>query len=424
MKQIIRHFKTQRKDNKNQIVIFGANDIGIHLAQTLEREDQNIILIDEKEEFLRELDEKIDVLTLAGNPLALETLKEAGVGKKTKLIAVTDSDNINLLLLFLGQSLGVKESYALIWNQECYQSFFPQVSRLKGKHYLINLWELVVQEIEQKSKLKLQILFINEVRGTLVLAIRFLAGHPLIGQEINQIKLGNRGRILKVINNGIFFDKEKNHRIESEDFLIIEIERSEQERVMRRWFAFGGLHKVMVGGEGLIQALKSHWPNFSKSMVCIEKDLIKCQQMLKIADHALILHGDGLDISLLKEAGIEKTSIFIAASHKDEINLLSSLLAKSFGVKDVITILRKRQHTGMLKRLKLEGIISIPQLVVKHLIDRIIFKKSGIFSIKLVAQIDNDLAEGLYLVNRKGILTPLTKCHEQKDNEIIILRLE
>ena len=380
MRRIINRFgNNQNRSLKEQIVILGANDIGIHLAQTL-AEDSNIILIDENEKNLKELDDKIDVLTLVANPLSEKTLRDVKVGPTSRLISVTESDNLNLLLLFLGQRLGIKEGYAVIRNQDCYQSFFPQISENDNLH-IINLWELVVQRIERNNHLQIKFLGGDDERERITFAIELLKGHPLISKNKNQVIKLKKGRIKEVIKRRKIRGDSKSSLLEIGDILIIEVDRSEQEKMMRQITKSRSSNKVMVGGEGLIHPLKTHWPNYFKGMVCVEKDLAKCQQMLEVLDHALILRGDGLDIPLLKEAGIDKAESFIAASGNDEVNLLSSLLARSFGVGEIVTILKKRQHTDMLERLKLDGIISVPQLVVEHLQARLKNKRTGLESI-------------------------------------------
>ncbi len=398
------------KKMRKQIAIIGANDIGIHLAQALGRENQNVFLIDEKEEFLRELDEEVDVLTITGNPIALETLKGVGVGEGTQLIAVTQSDAINVLLLILGQKLGIKEGYALVNDLNYYESFFHDFHQLKGNLFLINLWELVVQKIEKNSNLEVRILYSDYQHHISLVAIRFLKDHPMIGKRLRQIKIGNRSRVLQVIKKGKFIDLKERRTVEVGDILIISLDHFEKERVMRCWSNYEGVKKIMVGGEGLAQVLKSHWPGFFKGLVCVEKDHQRCQEMLRILEDALVLKGDSLDVSLLKEAGIEEVSFFLAASGNDEVNLLSSLLAKNFGVKEVLTILRKRQHTGMLESLKLDKIISIPQLIVDHLIARLIPGERESVMAKLTVKSGQDkLEEGLALVYRGGVLIPLSQ---------------
>lgn len=405
---------------RRQIIIVGANDIGIHLAETLGRENENVILIDEKEEFLQELNEEVDVMSLPGNPMALQTLKDAGVGRGTRLVTVTDSDSVNLLLLFLGENLGVQEGYALIQNHQCFESFSSLVS-LSNNLHLIHLWELVVQEVEQRGLLQLRILYSDAAQNAMLMAVQFQARHPYIGERIGKLRVGNRSKVVQVLRNGTFLNPDNSMKIEMSDLLIIYVDQLEHDRVMRRWFHLESLNKVLVGGDEFSQALVNHWPRFSKGLVCLERELAKCQQMLLFLEHALILRGDGLDISLLKEAGIQEADLFIAASENDEVNLLSSLLAKSFGVGNVLTILRKRQHTQMLERLKLDGIISIPQLVVENLKAKIVTTKTSSAMAKIEVTIGyQEDTEGVHLVYRGGSFAPLLDNQHIRDREKVI----
>ncbi len=424
MRRVIKsvHNRHSRSDSSsNQIVIVGANDIGVHLAHVLGQEGQNTFLIDEGEDFLQNLDEEVDVLAIAGNPISLHTLRDAGISEQSRLIAVTASDKLNLLLLFLGQNLGIKEGYSLIHDQEYFHSFYPVISRLGVNLHLINLWETVIQKIERKFNLETQTIYSDG--NAMLMAIRFFAGHPSIGKRISQLKLGSRSKVLQMIKDGKYINDFARLLIDSGDIILVRFDPSEKERAMERLVTFDSLPKVMIGGAGLIQVVKNHWPNFSKKLVCIEKDYAKCQKMLKVLESGLILHGDGLDISLLNEAGIGEAGMFIAASENDEINLLSSLLARSYGVDDVLTILRRRQHTGMLERLELNGIISIPQVVVDYLISRIIPEKHT-SSVNFHVLIERGvLSEGIHFVYRGGLLILLEQTSLRDGEEVITVQL-
>lgn len=405
---------------RRQIIIVGANDIGIHLAETLGRENENVILIDEKEEFLQELNEEVDVLSLPGNPMAIQTLKDAGAGRGTWLVTVTESDSVNLLLLLLGENLGVEKGYALIQNHQCFESF-SSLTSLSNNLHLIHLWELVVQEVERRGLLQLRILYSDPAQNTMLIAVQFQARHPYVGERIGKLRVGNRSKVVQVIRNGVFLNLDNSMKIEVGDLLIIYVDQVEHDRVMRRWFHQESLSKVMVGGDEFSQVLVKHWPRFATDLVCVERDLTKCQQMLLFLEPALILRGDGLDISLLMEAGIQEADLFIAASENDEVNLLSSLLAKSFGVNDVLTILRKRQHTQLLERLKLDGIISIPQLVVEYVKAKVAPTKISSTMAKLEVTLEfQEETDGIHLIYRGGALVPKEDHQSLRDREKVI----
>lgn len=413
----------RRDDSLGQIVVIGANDIGYHLAEALGSEDQNTYLIDEKEEFFPEITEEIDVLTIPGNPIAKKTLKDAGLGKASRLITVTNSDRLNLLLLFLGHDLGIQEGYAVIKDQDYYQSFWPIVNRLGSNLHLINLWQIVIQKIEQRFKLETQIIYTDPSKNTKLLSVRFLAGHPQIGKPVSQLKLGKRSNLLTLIKKREALTEFTQAKLAKGDQILLRSEIADQKKTMHQLIPFSLFPKIMVGGDGLIQSLHQHWPNFTAKLVCIEKKPAKCEKILSLLDHGLLLRGDALDISLLQEAGIDQATIFIAASENDEINLLSSLLANSFGVRDVLTVLRKRQHTGMLERLKLPGIVSIPQLVVEHLLTRLINRyKQNRLETKIKLE-SGELSPGIHLVFRGSSLLPLDKSRLRSDEEVLTIQL-
>lgn len=392
-----------------QIIIVGANDIGIHLAETLGGRGQNIVLIGETEERMEGLNEDVDVLTLVGNPLARETLQQAGVGKNVRLIAVTDSDELNILLLFLAESLGILEGYALVRNRAVYESFLPRMFRSEGRLHLLYLWELVVGEVERKLHLQIRHLYAPEGGSVLLGAVQFLPHHPMIGEEIHPLKFGIRSHILQQYRQGHFQPIEAGMKIEPDLALLIEMEMSEQESWMRQWGSFDRQHKVVIGGLQCLQAFQLHWPGFFRDLVCIEKNLTTCQHLLQMSSRALVLRGDELDIALLKEeARIEDAELFLAASDHDEVNLLSSLVAKSYQVKNVLTVLHRRQHSGMLERISLDGIIAIPQLIVQYFQHRLLSRRTDLPLAQLDVRISTENPpEGFSLLWRNGAFYPL-----------------
>ncbi|MCG8638725.1 MAG: NAD-binding protein, partial [Desulfobacterales bacterium] len=141
-----------------------------------------MFLIDEREENFKELDEDVDVLAITGNPIAVETLRKAGASEHTRLVAVTDSDDLNLMLLFLGERIGIKEGYALIKDLKYYQSFAPLINRSHGRLYLLNLWEIVIQKIEERNKIEVQLIFSDPDHKFSILAVKFLKSHNLVGK--------------------------------------------------------------------------------------------------------------------------------------------------------------------------------------------------------------------------------------------------
>jgi trk system potassium uptake protein TrkA len=421
-------FSTWKNPSSNgrcerQMIIVGANDIGVHLAATLGGRGQNIILIDEKEELLQGLNEEVDVMTIVGNPLDRETLLMAGVGKGVRLIAVTDSDELNILLLFLGETLGILEGFALVRNREIYESFLPRMFRSGGRLHLIYLWELVVGEVERKSHLQIRHLYTPVGSSSFLTGVQFLSPHPLVGEGVNQLKLGIRSRVLQGFQHGRFFPIAAGMKIEAGMVLLCEMEESEQERGMRSWGSFDRQHKVVVGGTQCLQAFQRHWPSFFRDLVCIENNLTICQHLLNMSSRALVLRGDGLNITLLKEeARIEDAELFLAASEQDEVNLLSSLIAKSYQVKNVLTLLHRRQHSGMLERISLDGIIAIPQLIANHFHSRLWPNRTDLLPLShLDVQINTDTPpEGFTLVWRNGAFHPL-RDHLPQSGELITI---
>lgn len=424
MKRIFNKYKDHTEFLGSHIVIVGANDIGIYLAQQLGQEGENVFLIDEREENFNELDEDVDVLTITGNPIAVETLRKAGAGNHSRLVAVTDSDDLNLMLLFLGQRIGIKEGYALINDLAYYQSFAPLINRSHGRLYLLNLWEIVIQKLEERNNLEVQLIFSDPEYKFSILAVKFFKSHNLIGQRINQFKISNKSKVLKVIRNEKFFKINPGVIIEPDDIYLIRVDGQEHQRLQRQWIDYANLSKIMIGGDGFVQAMQSHWPSFSNKLVCIEKDIVKCKKLLKTLGNSLVLKGDSLDISLLNEAGIEDCQLFVAAAENDEINLLSSLLARSFGVNEIFTILRKRQHTKMLERLRLQGILSIPQIIVEHFLSLFNSQKRKLL-VDFTIEKNLDIAvDGLSLVYRGGVLIPTEQTTVRENEEIYLIKLK
>lgn len=422
MRRVQKTNNRRRDDSLGQIVVIGANDIGYHLAAALGNKDQNTFLIDEKENLFPQIDEEIDVLTIPGDPIVSNTLKNAGVGEETRLITVTNSDKLNLLLLFLAQNFGVKEGYALIRDQEYYHSFWPIVNRLGSNLRLINLWQLVMQTIEKRYHLETQVIYTDNQRNNLLFSIRFLAGHPQIGKPVSQLKSGKGCRILKLIKNGDSLS-EFNLKLAVGDIILVSSEIVGPKKNMSKLIPFSLWPKIMIGGDGLIQSFYQQWPNFTTKLVCIEKNYSRCEKILTLIGNGLLLRGDALDISLLKEAGIDETAIFIAASETDEVNLLASLLATSFGVKDVFTILKRRQHTGLLERLQLNGIISLPQLAVEHLLAWLIPRyNKNLLQTKIKIETEQ-LSPGIHLIFRGDSLIPLEQSKLRAGEELLTIQM-
>ncbi len=350
-----------------KIIILGAGRVGRSLARSLASEANDITVVDHDAERLRELRERLDIGTVEGQASYPEVLARAGADDADMLIAVTNSDEINMVACQVAYTLfhtptkiaRVRERGYLEHEDLFGQTALPVDLRISPEQLVI---DQVCRLIEFPGAL--QVLDFASGRVQLVV-VRAYHGGPLVGHELRELRdhmPGIRTRVAAIFRHGAAIIPEGDTVIEAddevffiaarEDILAMLGELRHIDRPARRVMLVGGGNI----GLGLAQALEEQ-----HKVKIVESDPRRCRHLSESLSRTLILNGNAADEELLVEENIEHVDVFCAVTNNDEINILSCLLAKRLGARKVIALVNRTAYVDLVQNSEIDIAIS-PQL--------------------------------------------------------------
>lgn len=371
------------------IVIVGGGGIGYTLAKLLSDEEQDVIIIEKDPDKARQLNEEIDAMVHHGSGASAVALEEAGIHNAEMLIAVTEVDEVNMIACMLAKKYQVPITVARVRNPEYYEGSSVLTNEQLGIDIFINPERVASFEISKLIRTP-------NVRETEFFAkgqIQMIGvvvdgSSKMVNQPLRKITMP-RDSIVAAIErkNGEFLVPDGSAVIYPEDKIFMVGRRGMLSEVS--WLIqkkeSRALNVVILGG-GRIGLQVAEMLELSKknqvSVKIIEKSEECCNQIAGRLKKTLILHGDATDLSFLRQEEIQDTDVLVAATGDDRTNILSSILARQFGVKRTICEVINMEYFSLFQDVGIEHVIS-PRLLTAAQILRLI-RKGDILSMSLL----------------------------------------
>lgn len=371
-----------------KIIIAGAGAVGTHLAKMLSKEKHTIVLLDEKTEKIKQLESSYEILAVVGSPTSLKDLREAQVPSADLFVAVTPYESTNITACLLATNLGAQKTLARIDNQEYLLPKNKEFFKSMGVDSLIYPERLAADEIVNGLKKGWVRQYLEFSDGELVvLATKIRESSPLCDQQLmNAFQANNRLRVvvIKRGNETIIPTGKDQIKVNDIVYFLTTREGTEEVRILsgKEEFEIGSTMFLGASRIGVraIQELPS-----SMNIKVIEQDKEKSMQLLEKTDKALVINGDGRDISLLKEEDIESYDAFVALSGNSETNILACLAAKNLGVKRTIAEVENNDYISMAESLDIGAIINKKIIAASHIYQLIL---GGDVSVKCLTFVD------------------------------------
>ncbi|MCX7338766.1 MAG: Trk system potassium transporter TrkA [Alphaproteobacteria bacterium] len=365
-----------------KVIILGAGQVGYSIARYLALEENHITIVDQSPDLLKRISDKIDVQPIVGFASHPDVLKQAGAEAADLLIAVTGSDEVNMIACEVVQSLFQLET---------------KIARIRNQNYLKPAWsnmfhpqrlaiDVVISpemEVAKTLSRNTQIsgafdvisLVLDRVK---VIGVRILACAPvlntplrLISSLFSKLELA----ILCISRNDVFFFPQKDDVLQINDDVHFVIRHSDIHLAME---AFGyieeeGRRVVIIGGgnigKTLASELETNHPNIKAKL--IEKDLIRSEAAAHLLRNTEVLHGDALDYEVLAEANVHNCETAISVTNDDKVNILASLLAKRCGAKRSFTLLNNINYSSLVTSLGVDSIINPRAITVSTILQHV-----------------------------------------------------
>jgi len=351
-----------------RIIILGAGQVGGTLAAHLAGEDNDITVVDTDVRQLRLLQDRLDVRTLRGSASHPQVLAQAGAQDADMLVAVTNSDEINMIACQVGQSLfNIPTKIARVREAD-YLSRDKQLFKREAVpiDVLISPEELVTRNLKRLIEYPgaLQVLDFAGGRAQLV-AVRAYYGGAMVGQEIASLKEhmpSVDSRVAAIFRKDRPIFPRGDTLIEADDEVFFIAARGDIGLVMSEMRRREKPYKrIVIAGGGNIGARLAATVERDYRVKLIERDQARCQELSSRLGNTVVLQGNASDRELMVEESIESTDVFFALTNDDEANIMASMLAKRLGARTVITLINNPAYVDLVQG----GLIDIavsPQL--------------------------------------------------------------
>ncbi len=344
-----------------KIIIVGGGKVGATLANVLVNEEHDVTVIDYNTQCISELCNNNDMMGLVGNGMNYSALSDAGIEEADLLIAVTGSDEQNLLCCLFAKKIQNCSTIARIRNP-IYLKEHNFIKEQIGLAAIINPEQAAATEISHLLRFPsaIEVNTFSKGQGEM-LTFKVPEGSMLDGKTLIQVrgKLDCDVLFCIVERKGEAHIPDGNFTLRANDKATIMIRPKEAPRFFRRInLDTHSVKNVIIVGGGIIahylaqQLLDSHI-----KVKIIEQDEHRCNELVELLPEALIIHGDASDKSLLLEEGITTTDAFVALTGFDEENVLLSLYAKEMSNAKVVTKIDRQIFTELIGSLNLDSII-------------------------------------------------------------------
>ncbi len=343
------------------IIIVGCGKVGTTLVEQLTREGHDITIIDRSPQLVQQLIDKYDVMGIVGNGASYSVQMEAGIEDSDLLIAVTESDELNLLCCTIAKRVGDCAAIARVRTPD----YSTEVGYLREK---LELAMIINPELEAANEVA-RILYLPtalEVNSFAHGQAELIKFQVPDGNMLDGITIAHLGRTIS--HNVLFCAIERDGKvyIPSGDFLIskgdiisfVASRKSAKTFLERIGFKTNHVKSTMIiGGGKAAYYLARQLLRMGISVKIIEIDKARCEELSILLPKAVIINGDGTNEGLLKEEGIEYTESFVPLTGIDEENILLTLHARQVSHAKVITKINRITFKGVISGLNLGSVV-------------------------------------------------------------------
>jgi len=360
-----------------KIIILGAGQVGSSLAANLVSEANDITIVDLDADRLHALQDRLDLQTVTGQASHPDVLFRAGAEDADMIIAVTNSDETNMVACQTAYTLfHTPTKIARVRAQEylSYPQLFSQdalpVDVLISPEQLVT--DYIYRLIEHPGALQV----LGFAGGKVQLAaVKAYYGGPLVGKELRTLRdhmPGVQTRVAAIYRRGQAIIPEGRTVIEADDEVFFITAKRDIRAVMSELRRLEQpVKRVMIAGGGnigkrLAAALENRY-----QVKIIDHNLPRTRSISEELNKSIVLHGDAADEELLLEENIENTDVFCALTNDDEANILSAMLAKRLGARKVMALINRAAYVDLVESGEIDIAISPQQATIGSLLTHV-----------------------------------------------------
>lgn len=365
-----------------KIIICGVGRVGLSIASYLSLKDNQITIIDADPNLVKRVSDTFDIVGIVGHASQPDILKKAGAEDADIIIAVTDSDEINMVACQVAHSVfGVVKKIARIRNKE-YKD--PAWSNLFSRNHMPI--DVIISPEEEIAEAIVRRMSVPGTTNDISLADSHVhisgfiisEDSKLIGDKVSDIYYSNRDLDFKIAmiwrENKIFACLDSSEIMEGDE-IYFACARSTLFTILER---FGNNNNIYDGnivicgggviGEAIYDKIKQKSEFAKHDIIIIENDVSRARYLSRHAKGDLVLQGSALDYNILSEANIAKTSVFVTVMNSNENNILSAVLAKKMGAQYSIALSTNRLYSQLLPERFVDAIVNPETITVSRIL--------------------------------------------------------
>ena len=366
---------TIREENEMKIIIIGCGKIGTTILSSLLQEGHDIVAVDTNPDVISEISNIYDSMYVCGNGADCETLSEAGVERADMFVAVTGSDELNMLSCFMAKRMGARHTVARIRNPEYNDHNLTFMRQQLDLSMSINPDLLAAQELFHLLKLPSAAKVETFSRRNFeMVELRLKPDSPLHGIKLMDLrkKYHEAKFLICAVQRGDqVYIPDGHFELCAGDQIQLTAAPQEIQKLLK---SLGIMQKsarsvMILGASRVSYYLAKMLISSGTSVKIVEKEYPRCQEFSETLPQAIIIHGDGAQQELLLEEGIRSMDAFVSLTGMDEENILISFFASSQGVPKVISKVNREELGALAEKLGLECIVS-PRKIISNVLAR------------------------------------------------------
>lgn len=420
-----------------KVIVVGCGKVGSEIISHLSREGHDITAIDTNAKLIENIINKYDVMGISGSGISYDILSKANVASSDLFIAVTSSDETNMLSCFVAKKCGAKATIARIRNLE----YSDKINRLRDDFGI----DLVINPEREAAGDIINILNFPEAmevdlfaNGKLdLIEIQIQKNSPLVGKPVSSMRLEFKEEVLvcAVQRGDEVYIPSGQFILNEEDKIHIAANRDNAKRFLSKiGLIENKVKNIIIIGCGILAVyLADNLTKNKYNVKIIEKDYSVCEKYAPIIPKASIINGDGSDQNLLEEEGLSNTDAIICLTGIDEENILISMYAVKRKVHKIITKIDKSSFSDLLGVIGGASIISPKEVIASRIISYVrAYENAYGSNIQTLYKIVNNKVEAIEFIASEKTKTrniPLKDLKMKKniliaaiirDNEVII----
>ena len=411
-----------------KIIIVGCGKIGASIANELNTDENDIVVVDVNSVAVRNLAESLDIMGVEGNGATYEVLAEAGAETADLLIAATARDEINLYACLMAKSVGTKHTIARVRNPEYTKDLF-RVKEQLGLSMAINPELTAAFEISRLLRFSGALEIDSFSKGIVeIIKVEIPEDSPICDKKVSQIDiLRGKVRICTVERDGEVYIPNGDFVLHGQDRISVVLKTDIAAKFFKKINVAIGKSKdvILLGGGKVSFYLAQLLLKSGANVKIIDKNEARCQELAEQLPEAVIINGDCMDQDLLLSEGIEYADGVAALMDYDEENILISLYIKSVSKAKIVTKVNNDSFDSVLDNLDIECIIHPKALAGEYIARYIRAMQNTVGSnVETLYRLNEDRVEALEFrvkSHSKVTDTPLMELDLKSDLQVICI---